>query len=237
MKILALLLLLALASRAESQTFGGAFAFGASPSAVSPTVSGVATCQIGTNVPAVSVPTNSLGLNRFSFATVHFNGFAPLIQSVTSTSGQSYTMIAKAEGENLVEVSAWGLIAPDSGTQMITAQLSEQAGAVMLCVVALESVNQSTPWRTPLTPVASGGPGPVQFTVTSAIGDLVFTAFTSAQNFLTSKDDTEIIYTNPGSQIVTYLGQKAGAEIVNVTLGLQNFNAWDALIVDIIKAP
>lgn len=238
MRILALLILLAaLASRADAQTYGGNIAFGGFPSTVSPPVSGTATCAIGTNVTSVSVPTNAIGTNRFSLATVHFNGDAPIIQSVSSTSGQSYTMIVKAEGESLVEVSAWGLVAPTPGTQTVTAELSQQAGAVMLCVVALETVNQLTPWRTPVTAPASGGFGPVQLTATSAIGDLVFTAFTSAQNFLTSTDDTEITYTNPGSQIVTYLGQKAGAEIVNITYELGNSNAWNALIVDIIKAP
>lgn len=211
---------------------GGRINLGGKPTAA--IILGAPSCDVLTNVNSISVNSNPVGANRFSLAIAQFNGTGASAVSL-DTEAQSFALIGTAQDENLVKASVWGLVAPTLGTQTVTAQLSEIVGAVSLCVLNFENVFQSTP--TSGFVETGAGSNSVNLSTSSAVGDLVIAVFVSANNAINTADDTLINAATPGSIIVTRIASKPGAPTVAITYGLAGTNAWDAALVNVVKAP
>ncbi len=226
-----ILLFLLLPASAFAQTIGGRIAFGGRPSQA--LIQNAPVCASLTNVTSISVGINAQGANRLALAIVHSNEFAANLTGIT-TGAQNFTVVGTADDFG-VKVNIARLIAPTLGTQTVTANFSAETGAVSLCVINFENVNQTTPTQNYVE--ASGGAGPVSLTTSSAVGNAVISVFVAANNFINTTNDSELVYTQIGGQLVARIGSLPGASSVTLTQTLTGVNAHNAALIDIVKAP
>ena len=222
-----LAVLLWLAPSYGQTTFGGKFALGGKPSV--PIATAAPACEALTNVNAVSVGVNIAGTNRMALAIVQYSG-SPSVSSVGNGT-QNATLVGTADATGQVQASFWRLLAPTLGTQTWTAQLSGIVGAASLCVINFENASGVQNFVSD-----AAGSSSVNLSTSSAVGNVVISAYVSANNFFNSASDTGLTYSTPGGIIVTRIGQTAGAPTVNFTASLSGSNVWTVGLIDIVRA-
>lgn len=217
---------------AQNTTVGGAFAAGGKPSAA--IVVGAPSCATtATGSPQTSLAVNaaSAGNQRLLLAVLHYGGAASVLSVGNGT--QSFTSAGAATAET-VRFDFWKLTAPVLGNQTITAAFSQAVNA-SLCVLSAENINQPTSVQGFTS--TNGLSGPVNLSRSSSVGNVLISAFVSANNFITDYDGSYVYEAQPGASVLAFIGQKPGASTVTFTYPLTNSNGWQAGTIEIVKAP
>lgn len=181
---------------------------------------------VGTSVSSRTVSITPAGSDRVLLVAVLFNRStnSPTISSVTF-GGTPLTQVGWTNTP-IIAVGFYRLIAPTAGAANVVATLSAVADVAVVQAWALSGVDQTTP-ASGFT-IDSGSNSADSFSVTSATGDMVFAAWTTANNFLTFGAGTQDLADGSSGSTVFYARHYTGAASVSISWTGSGSNFWVA---------